>query len=123
MLSRSGALGQSVDQGLFQITQNNYYVLLSVYAGFMMPITFVTKRFSNYKSRRNEYEADMEAVKNGLGEELITTFSKMTSDELIDLNPHPFLEWLDFDHPGMYTRISYIRKETELRKQMSPEAL
>ena len=104
----------------FQITQNNYYVLLSVYAGFMMPITFVTKRFSNYKSRRNEYEADMEAVKNGLGEELISTFSKMTSDELIDLNPHPLLEWLDYDHPGMYTRISYIREATARSKHMKP---
>lgn len=105
----------------FQITQNNYYVLLSVYAGFMMPITFITKRFSNYKSRRNEYEADMEAVKNGLGEELITTFSKMTSAELIDLNPHPFLEWLDFDHPGMFTRISYIREEIMRSKHMKPQ--
>ena len=94
----------------FQITQNNYYVMISVYGGFLSPILFVTQLFSNYKSRRNEYEADMEAVKNGYGEELITTFSKMTSDELIDLNPHPFLEWVDFDHPGMYRRISYIRK-------------
>ena len=101
----------------FQLTQNNYYVLLSVYAGFMAPITFVSKRFSNYKSRRNEYEADMEAVKNGLGEELITTFSKMTSDELIDLNPHPVLEWLDFDHPGMYRRISYIREATTKKEE------
>ena len=101
----------------FQLTQNNYYVLLSVYAGFMAPITFVSKRFSNYKSRRNEYEADMEAVKNGLGEELITTFSKITSDELIDLNPHPVLEWLDFDHPGMYRRISYICEATAKKEE------
>ncbi len=101
----------------FQLTNNNYYILLSVYAEFMTPITFVTRRFSNYKSRRNEYEADMEAVKNGLGEELITTFSKMTSDELIDLNPHPLLEWLDFDHPGMYRRISYIREATAKKEE------
>ena len=59
----------------------------------------------------------MEAVKNGLGEELITTFSKMTSDELIDLNPHPVLEWLDFDHPGMYRRISYIREATTKKEE------
>lgn len=101
----------------FQLTQNNYYVLMSVYAGFLAPITFVSKRFSNYRSRRNEYEADMEAVKNGLGEELITTFSKLTSDELIDLNPHPLLEWLDFDHPGMYRRISYIREATAKNRE------
>lgn len=93
----------------FQITQNNYYILLVIYGNFLAPITFVTKRFSNYKSRRNEYEADMEAVKNGFGEELISTFSRITSDELVDLNPHPLLERLNYDHPGMYRRITYIR--------------
>lgn len=107
----------------FQLTQNNYYILLSVYSGFLAPFTFVSKRFSNYKSRRNEYEADMEAVKNGLGEELITTFSKMTSDELIDLNPHPVLEWLNYDHPGMYRRISYIREATAKAKEKEPVPL
>lgn len=96
---------------------------MSVYAGFLPPITFVLKRFSNYKSRRNEYEADMEAVKNGLGEELITTFSKMTSDELIDLNPHPLLECLDFDHPGMYRRISYIREAAAKNEEKEPVLL
>lgn len=94
----------------FQIGSNNYYVLISVYGGFLSPVLFLMNLFSNWRSRRNELQADMEAVKNGLGEELISTFSKITADELIDLNPHPLLEWLDYDHPGMYRRISYIRE-------------
>ena len=104
----------------FQISANNYYILLSVYSSILTPILFATRCFGNYRSRRNEYEADMEAVHNGLGEELISTFEKLSSDELIDVNPHPLIEWLEYDHPGMYRRITDIRaaeakKEVELQ--------
>ena len=94
----------------FQLTVNNYYLIISVFSSIMTPILFCSKVFGNFKSRRNEHEADMEAVKNGFGEDLISTFEKLSSDELVDVNPHPFIEKVEYSHPGMYHRISYIRE-------------
>ena len=100
----------------FQLDTTNYYVLFSVISSIATPLIFVTNLFGNYRLRRQEYEADMEAVQNGYGEALIATFEKLSSDELVDVNPHPLIEWLEANHPGMYTRISYIRRESEKRK-------
>ncbi len=96
----------------FQLTVNNYYLIISVLSSIITPILFCTKVYGNFKSRRNEHEADMEAVKNGFGEDLISTFEKLSSDELVDVNPHPFIEMVEYSHPGMYHRISYIREES-----------
>ena len=51
-----------------------------------------------------------EAVKNRYGEELIATFKKLSSDELINIYPHPIIEFIENDHPGMYNRIVAIKK-------------
>lgn len=97
----------------FGITVNNYYILFAVFSDIAAPVLFLSGLFGNYRSRKEEYEADMQSVANGYGRELIHTFEKMSSDELIDVNPHPVIEFLEFDHPGMYTRISYILDKTD----------
>lgn len=35
---------------------------------------------------------------------------RLSSDELVNVNPHPLIEILDYDHPGMYSQIKAIRK-------------
>jgi Zn-dependent protease with chaperone function len=94
----------------FGITTNNYYLTLSIYGAIITPVNFITHIYDSYRSRRAEYEADREAVKNGYGEELISTFKNMSTDELINVNPHPFIEFTEYSHPGMYRRIKAIRE-------------
>ncbi len=94
----------------FHLTVNNYYILVIVFGDILSPIMFGTGIFSAYRSRCEEYEADREAVKNGYGEDLIRTFKTLSSDELINVNPHPFIEFTEYDHPGMYQRIKAIRE-------------
>lgn len=103
----------------FHISTNNYYVFFSIYAGLIKPIMALNSIYSHYLSRCKEDEADMEAVKNGLGEELISTFKAMSSDELIDIYPHPLVELLEATHPGMYHRISTIHAGIEKMKSAS----
>ena len=74
---------------------------------------FLVNVFESYKSKWEEYEADREAVKNGYGEVLITTFKTLSSDELVNVNPHPFIEFTQYDHPGMYRRIKAIKEAEE----------
>ncbi len=69
--------------------------------------------FNNYVSRKEEYEADDNAVKEGYGEALIQTFKTLSSDELVDVNPAPIIEFIEFDHPGMYNRIHHIHQQIQ----------
>ena len=37
----------------------------------------------------------------------------MTSDELINVNPASIIEFLEYDHPGMYHRIKAIMEANQ----------
>ena len=93
----------------FNTRANNYCLLIAVYSACFTPLGKAIGIFNNYRSRCEEYEADREAVKNGYGEALITTFKRLSSDELVNVNPHPIIEFLEYNHPGMYQRIKAIR--------------
>lgn len=97
----------------FDINANNYYMLMTVYLGVIKPLLFCTQIFGNYRIRSEEYEADREAVKNGYGKDLVKTFKALSSDELVNVNPHPVIEFLEYDHPGMYQRIKAINEACE----------
>ena len=97
----------------FNTTVPNYYIVFSIILGIGKPLISLLGIFGNYRQRKEEYEADREAVKNGYGEELIETFKRMSSDELIDINPHPLMVMLHHDHPTIYQRISAIRKAAQ----------
>ena len=77
---------------------------------------FIVNVYESYRSKCEEYEADREAVKNGYGEDLIRTFKTLSSDELVNVNPHPFIEFTEYDHPGMYRRIKAIKEAEECLK-------
>lgn len=94
----------------FNISGNNYVLLMMVYGDLLSPVLFLNGIYMVYVSRCEEYEADREAVKNGYGEELIKTFKTLSSDELVNVNPHPFTEFTEYDHPSMYRRIKAIRE-------------
>lgn len=94
----------------FGISYNNYYLMFLVYSYIVTPVTFLINIFEAYRSRWEEYEADREAVHNGYGQALIQTFKALSSDELVNVNPHPFIEFTEYDHPGMYQRIKAIKE-------------
>lgn len=99
----------------FNVSYNNYYLIFIVYGYIAAPIMFFVQIFEAYRSRYEEYEADREAVNNGYGEALIKTFKTLSSDELVNVNPHPFIEFTEYDHPGMYQRIRAIKNAEKLR--------
>ena len=94
----------------FSLTANNYYVLLGSLSALLTPVLRISGTFDRYRSRQEEYEADREAVRNGYGEALIGTFKKLSSDELVNVNPHPVIEFMEYGHPGMAQRIRAIRQ-------------
>ena len=94
----------------FGLSRMNPVLSISIAGWLLTPLLFPFMVFRNYTSRCEEYEADRNAVSEGYGEPLIKTFKELSNDELVDVNPADVIEFLEYDHPGMYHRICAIRK-------------
>ena len=64
----------------------------------------------NYFSRRAEYRADAQAVREGYGAEQISALKKLSRQNLSDLAPSPLLVRLTYSHPPLSQRIEAIEK-------------
>ena len=60
-------------------------------------------------SRRAEYRADEQAVKEGYGEALVSALKKLSKDSLADLSPSPIEVALTYSHPPISQRIAAIQ--------------
>ncbi len=65
----------------------------------------------NWVSRRAEYRADGQAVKEGYGEALITGLKKLAKENFSELAPSPLLVRLQYNHPPLSERIAAIKKK------------
>ncbi len=65
---------------------------------------------TSWYSRRAEYRADAQAVKEGYGEEQISALKKLSRQNLADLAPSPLLVMLEYSHPTLSQRIEAIEK-------------
>lgn len=61
-------------------------------------------------SRRAEYRADEQAVKEGYGDALISALKKLSRDSLADLSPSPVEVALTYSHPPISQRIAAIEE-------------
>ena len=59
-------------------------------------------------SRRAEYRADAQAVKEGYGDALVSALKKLAKENFSDLAPSPILVALEYSHPTLSQRISAI---------------
>ena len=62
----------------------------------------------NSYSRKAEYRADAQAVKEGYGEQLISALKKLARQNYADLAPSPLLVRLEYSHPTLSQRIKAI---------------
>ena len=97
----------------FGLSRIHYVLVFEMIGWFGQPLFALFALFLNYKSRWEEYEADRNSVKEGYGDDLIQLFKELSKDELVDVNPADIIEFLEYDHPGMYHRILAIQKASE----------
>ena len=69
----------------------------------------------NYLSRRAEYRADAQAVREGYGRELVSALKKLARQNYSDLAPSPLLVKLEYSHPPLSRRIEAIEKAEKAR--------
>ncbi len=70
----------------------------------------VTMPLGNWYSRQREYAADryaLEATRNP--QAFISAFEKLANQNLAELEPEPWVEWLLYDHPAIAKRLAMGR--------------
>lgn len=68
---------------------------------------------ANAFSRKAEYRADAQAVKEGYADALIGSFKIMAKSNYINLSPDPLLVKLQYSHPTISQRINAIETQRE----------
>ena len=63
---------------------------------------------ANAVSRRAEYRADAQAVREGYGEALVSALRRLSRQNFADLAPSPLLVKLEYAHPTLSQRIDAI---------------
>lgn len=86
-------------------------ILFAFYVSFGSLLSIVTRLIMipfNYISRVFERRADALAYEKGYGDELISALKKLHKDSLSDMNPHPLVVKLTYNHPPLHERIELI---------------
>ena len=68
---------------------------------------------ANAFSRKAEYRADAQAVKEGYADALISSFKIMAKSNYINLSPDPLLVKLQYSHPTISQRINAIETQRD----------
>lgn len=74
------------------------------------PISLLLSLFSNFFSRKHEFEADEYAANTYNGKALQTALKKLSVDSLSNLKPHKLYVIFHYSHPPLRERLSAIDK-------------
>ena len=86
-------------------------LLFAFYISFGSVLSIITRLIMipfNYMSRAFERRADSLAYELGYGDDLISALRKLHKDSLSDMNPHPTVVKLTYNHPPLHERIELI---------------
>lgn len=98
----------SLSMGFETFNAAGAFIALS--AVVLGPVMTILMAPVNILSRRFERGADTFAVENGLGDAMVEALTRISRDNLTDLNPHPFLSAIGDSHPTLGERIQVIRE-------------
>lgn len=95
----------------FGFTTVNYGFAFILLLTVVMPLLSVAiNLLTSFLSRKAEYKADEQAVKEGYGEDLITGLKVLFRKDFGDLNPDKLVVLLSYSHPTLLQRIHHIRE-------------
>ena len=84
---------------------------LIFFSMLLTPIQAILSIWSNYGSRKHEYEADAYACEiTEQPEHLISALSSLSADQMSHPNPHALRIWLDYSHPPVFERIAAMEE-------------
>ena len=88
----------------------NYYVAQMIAVDIVWPLSTLGDMAGNYISRKNEYQADAFAAREGYGKDLISALRRLSKESMADINPYPAEVILNHSHPTLSQRIAAIER-------------
>ena len=93
----------------FPAVNYGFAIILIVSAEFAL-ISPLFGLLVNLHSRRAEYRADRQAVKEGYADALVSALKKLARENFSDLAPSPIIVKLEYSHPTLSQRIAAIKR-------------
>ncbi|HOD87714.1 MAG: M48 family metallopeptidase [Bacteroidota bacterium] len=88
----------------------SFHIALIAFSIIYSPISSAFAVVSSIFSRKAEYQADNFASKHGLSNELISALKKLSSHNMSNLTPHPWVVFMTYSHPPVFNRIKALMK-------------
>jgi len=88
-------------EGKFHLSAIAFFLLLT-------PLQLILGLLNNSLSRRNEFDADNFAAETYKREPMRTALSKISTDSLANLNPHPIYVAFNYTHPPLVERLKNV---------------
>jgi STE24 endopeptidase len=88
-------------EGKFHLSAIAFFLLLT-------PLQLLLGLLNNSLSRRNEFDADNFAAETYKREPMRTALSKISTDSLANLNPHPLYVAFNYTHPPLVERLKNV---------------
>jgi len=89
------------------------YILMGIGLGIIQPLMGM---MINARSRRAEYRADRQSVREGYGPAMITALKKLARENFSHLAPSKINVVLEYSHPPLSERVSAVEKEIKKLK-------
>jgi STE24 endopeptidase len=93
-----------------QSVKASFHMGLIAFTILYSPVSMITGLFTNYFSRRHEFEADRFAAKNYNAEALQQALIKLSANNLSNLSPHPWYVFFHYSHPPLLRRLEALDK-------------
>ena len=88
----------------------SFHLALLIFGILFSPVSSLISYFTNFLSRKYEYQADKFASENNLGSSLISSLVSLSSSNISNLNPHKLYVAIHYSHPPIVERINAIDK-------------
>lgn len=89
------------------------FLLTGIFISLIQPLTSL---LTNAYSRKAEYRADAQAVKEGYGDDIVAGLKKLAKENFAELAPTKISVLLEYSHPPLSDRISAVEKQLKAQK-------
>lgn len=91
-------------------TPKSFHIALIVFGMLYSPVSLILGPFSNWLSRKHEFEADSFAKESFGGEALCSSLRKLSVSHLSNPQPHPWYVFFHYSHPPLLERLKALSK-------------
>lgn len=96
--------------GYVESVEPIFHLSLIGFGILFSPIESIIGLFTNWLSRKMEYQADGYAGIHGLANPLISGLKKLSAENLSNLTPHPAYVFVNYSHPTLLQRIVALNR-------------